>query len=180
MDSGGPQLDVVGEQRGVVGLHGPRGRVVGLVVAVRVVLLRLTVVLEEVGRQLDCGDSAAVSDILALCVAKQSRQPVRPTTRATSQHASQTGRQSVRAQTKTTAAHKHHRKQRFGSICCVLIGLAGQEEGGGTGRKKGHRGTRVTKGYQELPRVTESGLPRLQNDNTESAVRRKFRTNRFK
>ncbi|TNN30379.1 hypothetical protein EYF80_059468 [Liparis tanakae] len=54
-------------RRGVAGRHGPRRRVAGLVVAVRVVVLGLAVVLEDVGRQLDCGDSAAVSDIIALC-----------------------------------------------------------------------------------------------------------------
>ncbi len=60
------------------------------------------------------------------------------------------------------AESHHHRKQGFGLVCWVLIGLARQEEGvGEEGRSKRHRGTRVTKGYQGLLWVTESGLPRL-------------------
>lgn len=46
-------MDVIQGECGVVGGDGPRGRVVGLVVAVGIVLLHLAVVLEDVGRQLD-------------------------------------------------------------------------------------------------------------------------------
>lgn len=74
MDAGGTQLDVVQGERRVVGRHGPRGRVTGLIVAVGIVLLNLAVVLEDVGRQLDCGDSATVSDIFfTLCAAHEPR-----------------------------------------------------------------------------------------------------------
>lgn len=71
----------------------------------------------------------------------------------------------------------------FGLVCWVLIGLARQEEGAGEeGRSKRHRGTRVTKvtkGCRGLPRVTESGLPRLR---IEGRVRGedKFRINDHK
>lgn len=53
VDAGGPQFHVVQRERGVVGRYEPRGRVVGLVVPVRVVLLDLAVVLEAAVRKLD-------------------------------------------------------------------------------------------------------------------------------
>lgn len=64
---------MVQAQRGVVGRHGLWRRVVGLVVAVRVVLLHLAIVGEDVGGQLDWGDSAAVSHILCVAKAKEGR-----------------------------------------------------------------------------------------------------------
>lgn len=50
----------------------------------------------------------------------------------------------------------HHRKQGFGLVCWVLIGLARQEGLGGRDRKEGAGDTEE----QELPTVTK-GLPRL-------------------
>lgn len=84
--------------------------------------------------------------------------------------ASTPGRQRVRAQ-KERWPTRHHRKQRVGLVCWVFDWVS--ETGGGSGIRRKEQETQRDKGYQGLPRVTESGLPRLRSDNTESRVRKK-------
>lgn len=67
----GTSVDTVGPR--LLLLDGLGGGVVGLPITVGVVVLRFTVVLEDVGRQLDCGDSSAVS--VFLCFPKDKQAP---------------------------------------------------------------------------------------------------------
>lgn len=114
MDPRGAQLDVVQGEGGVIGRHGPRGRVVGLVVAVGVVLLHLAVVGEDVGRDLGWGDtSAAVSDIFACVLPKQPA-------------GQEVSRQSVIAQNKD-GRPPPPQEAMFAWVCFVWIVLVGQE-----------------------------------------------------
>lgn len=115
---------------------------------------------------MDCGDRAAVSIIFTLCVAN-------PPGSEPSQNARTPGRQSVRAQNKDGRRPPPPQEAR------IWIGLLGfdwvSETGRGGGKRRKERETqrdkglpKVTKGCRGLPRVTESGLPRLR---TESRVR---------
>lgn len=131
----GPQLRVVQGERRVVGGYGPRRRVVGLVVAIRVVLLNFAVVLEDVGRQLDCGDSAAVSDLLALCVANQADGEVAS---APNQR-----------EPKTKMADPPPQEARVWIIVMDCDWISEEEEEG-AGRARDTE----EKGYQGLPQVT--------------------------
>lgn len=149
MDAGGPQLEVVQGEGRIVGRHRLRGRVVGLVVAVRVVLLNLTVVLEDAGRQLDWGDRASVSDIL--CVAH------RPGSK-TSQRARQTEGESP--ERKMADPPPQEAARGFGLLGFDWV----SETGGGSGIKRKEQETQRDKGYQGLL----SQGTKVGGDNTES------------